>query len=145
MLCRKCENEFPEGSGEHIILEGLGGKTKTLLVFCEECNGSFSQIDNALVKQFEFARNILEIAGKRDTVPSVRMTDSDSNPVRLNPGGKPVYLKPKLEEKIEGNHKKIKASVPPHIWEQYKVKIEKQYGITIDEGSIERVSNFSPS
>ena len=139
MVCHKCKKEFPKGSGEHIVLEGLGGKTKTFLVFCEECNKSFSRIDKALTDQFAFAKNILGIAGKRGTVPSIIMTDSDSNPVRLTPGGKPVYLKPKLEEKTNGKRKEIKVSVPPHIWKEYKAKIEKQYNITVDERSIKRV------
>lgn len=142
MVCHKCKKEFPKGSCEHIVLEGLGGKTKTFLVFCEECNKSFSQIDKALIDQFAFAKNILGIAGKRGTVPSIIMTDSDSNLVRLTPGGKPVYLKPKLEEKSNGKRKNIEVSVPPHIWEQYKTKLERQYSIKIDEHNIKRVSEY---
>lgn len=143
MLCRRCKNRSTKGSEEHIIVEGLGGKTTTSLVFCEECNRSFSQIDRTLVEQFAFAKNLLEIRGKRGIAPRVMMTDPNGNPVMLRPGGKPVYLKPQSEEKTEEDRKTIKISIPLHIWEQYKTKLEKQYNIKIDEASIKRISEHT--
>lgn len=141
MVCRRCKRKFLVGSEEHIILEGLGGKTKTSLVFCKACNESFSQIDGALIKQFDFAKNILQITGKRGTVGNLMMKDTNGNPVVLRPGGKPIYLKPKSEELIKTDDKKIiKISIPPHILEQYKNRIEKEYGIAFDAQKPQRVT-----
>lgn len=144
MICRKCKQEFPKGSEEHIILEGLGGKTQTTLVFCNECNKLFSQIDRSLVEQFNFAKNILGIVGKRGTVPKVKVTDSDDNPVLLDDDGKPIFLKPKMWEENHGNKKRIKAFVPPHIWNQFKKKIEKQYNMKINESHFKTISEQTP-
>ena len=140
MLCRKCKRCFSDGSEEHIILEGLGGKTKTSLVFCRKCNESFSHIDKTLVEQFSFAKNLLEIHGKRGTAPHVKMTDPSGNPVMLKPGGKPFYLEPRTEEIIEGHKKTIRLSIPPHIWAQYKSKVEKQHNIEINDTDMKNIS-----
>ena len=129
MLCRRCKGEFPDGSAEHIIPDGLGGKSTTNRVFCAECNVALSQLDKALIEQFDFERNLLEIPSDRGTPPRFLAKDKEGNAVRVEPGGKPVALRPQMTERTVDGRKTVEYKVPVHIWPLFKKHLEKKYGV----------------
>jgi hypothetical protein len=132
MRCRRCKKDFPQGSLEHLIPDGLGGKTTTDLLYCDGCNVALSGLDRALVEGYDFIRNLLMISGKRNA-PSVLVRDEQGEAVMLEPGGKPTFLKPRMKIEETGDKRTLRVRVPPHLWSQYKKKVEATIGRPVDD------------
>jgi hypothetical protein len=141
VTCRKCHKEFAKGSDEHIIPEGLGGKTASDRVFCRECNEELGSLDRVLVEQLDFARNLLLIEGKKGS-PVLRVTDDKGERLTLRPGGKPASVRPIERREVTDGVVHVEAQVPEHLMQQYKAKVEKLTGQPVDESQLVRTQTW---
>jgi hypothetical protein len=100
--CYVCGTEINETNKteEHILLNAIGGKLKSTTLLCKQCNSEFGEdIDSELAKQLNPICNMLNIKRDRGEPQPIQATiKTTGEHISLDPGGKPVMLKPKIEE-----------------------------------------------
>lgn len=95
---------------EHVIPNRLGGQLESKELICNSCNNETgSTIDKALVHDFLWIRNGLEIrSGRRQAPPDLRRVTSPEGMINLGPGWKPY--RGNVERKSLGEkHFRIRA------------------------------------
>ncbi|GEM_PF-3429388 len=129
MQCRKCKQTFDSGGEAHVIPKGLGGKYTPTTVFCAACDNSLSDLDRALVEQYDIVRFLLGLSGWRE-VPKLQFTDLDGDPVVADGQwriGRPGPRWKKTLRTDSGEHHDV-LIVPLSQVDQMRPWIEKQPG-----------------
>ncbi|TAK48139.1 MAG: hypothetical protein EPO23_08650 [Xanthobacteraceae bacterium] len=96
-LCIFCEAELgPDTKPEHIMLNALGGRRTTKRVICSKHNNDFGGgIDNALAKQIEVLRNLLQLeSGTGKLPPALKNLQAGSERINIRNDGRPELVKP---------------------------------------------------
>ena len=115
-FCYLCGEEITEAnkSEEHIILNALGGRLKSLKLLCKKCNSNLGdKEDAALAKQMEFFATHLNIKRERGNLQHIEMTKEGSGEKYLVSSDGVPFLKHPLVEKKENEGKlefKIRAN-----------------------------------
>lgn len=96
-------------SGEHIILNALGGRYKSKKLLCKNCNNSIgSDCDAALANQYHFLTNMLELDLERGKPRAVTMESDDGLEYKIKSGESPELAHPIVEiEKTDSGNKEI--------------------------------------
>lgn len=97
LKCIFCENDLaPDTKPEHILLNALGGRKTTRRAICSRCNNDFGgTIDDALTKQVEVLRNLLQLeSGTGRPPPMLKGVQAGSDPVKIDRDGRPEYVRP---------------------------------------------------
>lgn len=99
--CYICQIEItPDNeSEEHIIPNACGGRLKSKKLLCKTHNSEFgNSFDNQLAKQTNLLTNLLLIKRDRGKPQPIKgKIQSTGEEYYLEPGGKPVMAKPKIE------------------------------------------------
>nr|MBP3283644.1 hypothetical protein [Treponema sp.] len=93
------ENE----SEEHIIINAIGGRYKSKKLLCKKCNnGSGSDYDAVLAKQYHFFTNMLELSLERGKPPALKMESESGESYTIKNGTTPELSHPIVKtEKID--------------------------------------------
>ncbi|ABA03525.1 hypothetical protein Nwi_0258 [Nitrobacter winogradskyi Nb-255] len=97
LLCIFCDNALgPDTKPEHILPNALGGRKTTRRVICSDCNNRFgSTIDDALAKQVEIIRNLLQLeSGTGKPPPMLRNVQAGTEKVTFRNDGQPELVTP---------------------------------------------------
>jgi hypothetical protein len=129
MQCRKCKQKFDSGGEAHVIPKGLGGKYAPTSVFCAACDNSLSDLDKALVEQYDVVRLQMGLSGWRDT-PRVEFRDLDGDPVTVDGEGRIGRPRPVWKKTLQTDTGVLKDVLfgPPDKLSQMRPWIEKLPG-----------------
>lgn len=97
--CYLCGTEINHDTWtwEHVIPNSIGGRLKSRDLICRNCNSTFGHdIDSELASQLNFFANQLNISREKGTPPPIYGTTETGYRISLDPGGKPVMLKPDI-------------------------------------------------
>lgn len=97
ILCIFCCQELgPDTKPEHILLNALGGRKTTRRVICSRHNNDFGgSIDDALTKQVEVLRNLLQLeSGTGRPPPALKSLQAGSERINIGNDGRPELVKP---------------------------------------------------
>lgn len=101
MNCYRCEKELTKKnvSEEHIFLNSIGGKLKSMNLLCYDCNSKFGDsFDKELAKQLLFLSSFLNVERDRGEHPVLKGAKTESGEeIYLLSGGKPYYSKPHVD------------------------------------------------
>jgi hypothetical protein len=105
--CIFCEAELTaQTKPEHILLNALGGRKTTRQVICSNCNNQFgATIDDALAKQVQVLRNMLQLeSGTGKEPPGLKKVVAGSEVMNFASDGKPeLVAKPfEIEKGTDG-------------------------------------------
>ncbi len=88
---------------EHIIPNGVGGKLKTSLILCDDCNNILSYLDESICKSVMHLTNFLNPHRDNGSNPQIKLQSADKEYIR-EANGK-YYTKPEFKNvKKDGNH-----------------------------------------
>ncbi|MEZ4722441.1 MAG: HNH endonuclease [Flavobacteriales bacterium] len=112
--CYKCGNPLEEenSADEHVLLNAIGGKLKSKDLLCEGCNSTIGgEADAELAKQLAFFSTYFPIKRDRGKTPTLKGFKSESGKdYNMQPGGRPEFGRPEIEEKKVGDEVEISAS-----------------------------------
>lgn len=146
--CYVCEHELTSTNKykEHIILNSIGGRLHSPNLICSKCSPLFDEIDSCLSKQLNPIANMLNIKRDRGTPQPIDAEIVDTGEkISLSPGGKPVIVKPKIEETKDlisvkaRNHKQLRE-----VFNGFKRTYPEIAGLDIEDilKQVEKKSNY---
>lgn len=96
---------------EHIFLNSIGGRLKSDKLICRKCNTEFgSDVDSELSEQLNPICNMLNINRDRGNPQPISVQEKESGEKwLLGPGGKPIMVKPSIQEQNNGEQKHIQV------------------------------------
>jgi len=96
---------------EHILLNSIGGRLKSRDLICRDCNSSFGhEIDNILAEQLKIFANQLYISREDgEEPPHVYGTAKGGERISLDPGGKPIRVKPEIN--VDAGEKEVRVQI----------------------------------
>ncbi len=123
-------------SGEHIILNAIGGIKTVSGFICRSCNSeSGSDWDSELASQLNYLGLIFGIARKRGSPPPKAVSTISGERFMMGPGGRLSMMKPVYESALEDGQKKItiKARSPAEAERMLNSLKRKHPNINVNE------------
>jgi len=95
---------------EYIILNSIGGKLISFSIICQSCATEFDSIDTSLSNELNFFGLMLNIKRDRGENPPVKAKIiRTGDEISLNAGGKPVLIRPIINENQHDGSISIRA------------------------------------
>lgn len=121
-------------SGEHVILNALGGRYKSKKLLCKNCNNSIgSDCDAALANQYHFLTNILELDLERGKPRAVTMEANDGLEYKIKSGETPELAHPIVETESGNEEISIIARNKDELKKILENLKEKKFEIDIEK------------